>query len=103
MKRRVRLHNIYAVSEDTVVRKVQGRIIIIRLASDIEDAENELYTLNPTGQAVWQRLDGKRRLKDVVAELTDKFNSPAREIEKDVVGIVEKLIKKGMLIEVSKP
>ena len=99
MKRRVTLDTVYKVSEDIVVREIKGKIVIIPFASGISDEENELYTLNPTGQAVWQRLDGTRSLKDVVAELTAEFEFPVRKIEKDVVGIVEKLLKKGLLVE----
>ncbi len=101
MKRRVTLNDIYAVSGDAMVRKVKGKTILIPPASIMKDGQNELYTLNPTGEAVWQRLDGKRRLKDVAAQLADKFNSPPGEIEKDVVGIVKKLLKNGMLVEIS--
>lgn len=103
MERRVTLDDVYIVSKDIVVRKVEGKIIIIPLASGTSDTENELYTLNPTGQAVWQRLDGRKSLKKVVTELAAEFNSPTGEIERDVVGIVKKLLKKGMLVEVSEP
>ena len=98
MKRRVTLDAVYAISGDVVVREVGGETIIIPLASGINDTENELHTLDPIGQTVWQRLDGKKRLKEIVAELTVEFKAPAGVIEKDVIGLMEKLLKNGMIV-----
>ena len=101
MKKRVTLDAVYAASEDVVARKIEGDIIIIPCASGSDDAEHELYTLNPAGQAVCQRLDGSKSLKEIVSELTAEFKSPAGEIEKDVVALVRKLLKRKMLVEIS--
>ena len=38
--------------------------------------EDELYTLNETGKAIWDRLDGRKKLKDVLAELSAEFEAP---------------------------
>jgi len=99
MKRRASLNSVYKVSKDIVVRKVKGEIIIIPLSAESSDTENQLYTLNPTGKAVWKKLDGRKSLKNLIAELAAEFDSPTKEIEKDVIGIVGKLLKKGMIVE----
>ena len=62
--------------------------------------EDELYTLNETGKAIWDRLDGKKKLKDVLAELSAEFDAPVGEIEKDLTGLVEELLRRKILIEV---
>ena len=41
-------------SEDVVAREIEGDVIIVPLVSGIGDEDDELYTLNPTGQAIWQ-------------------------------------------------
>ena len=56
--------------------------------------------LNTTGQAIWHKLNGRASLKDIVKDLAAEFNAPAKVIEKDVIGFVEKLLIREMLIEV---
>lgn len=100
MVEKVSLKSIYKISEDVVARKVQEEFIIIPITSGIGDLEDEIYSLNDTGLAIWERLDGKRSLKDLVHELESEFEAPEIEIEKDVLGLAEELLKRKMLVEV---
>jgi hypothetical protein len=93
---------IYAPSEEVVAREIEGEIIIVPLTAGIGDADDEMFTLNDTGKAVWKQLDGKRSLKNVVENLSAEFESQPGEIERDVMGLVEELVKRKMLVEVSK-
>jgi len=90
----------YVPSDNIVAREIEGELIIVPLVSGIGDLEDELYTLNKTGRAIWERFDGKRSLKDVVEELVAEFEAPVGEIEKDVVGLVEELLKRKMVVKV---
>ena len=91
----------YVPSEDVVAREIEGELVIVPLASGIGDMEDELYTLNETGQAIWRRLDGKRSLKDVARELSDEYTSNnSQEVENDVLGLAEELLKRRMIVEV---
>lgn len=102
MESKVNLNVIYAPSEDIATREVQGEFIIIPITSGIGDLEDEIFTLNDTGCAIWNKLDGKRSLKDVVDSLSLEFEDCAKELEKDVLGLVEELLKRRMLIEVKR-
>ena len=90
----------YVPSDDVVARKIEGELIIVPLVAGIGDIEDELYTLNEIGKTVWDKLDGKRSLKNVVKELSAEFDAPAKEIERDVIGLVEELLKRRMVTEV---
>jgi hypothetical protein len=57
--------------------------------------------MNETGRAIWEKLDGKRSLKDVVEKLSAEFEAPEGEIKKDVIGLVEELLKRRMVVAVS--
>jgi hypothetical protein len=95
-----RLDAVYAPSEDIVARSIEGELIIVPLVAGIGDLEDELYSLNETGKAVWDRLDGKKSLKEVLAELSAEFEAPAGEIEKDLIGLVEELVRRKIVAEV---
>lgn len=101
MEIKVSLNNVYAPSgDDVVAREIQGEFIIVPITSGIGDLEDEIFTLNETGRAIWDKLDGKKTLKDIGDELTKEFDAPLKEIEKDILGIVGALLNKKMLVEV---
>jgi hypothetical protein len=95
------LDAIYVPSENIVAREIEGELIIVPLVSGIGDMEDELFTLNNTGRAIWDKLDGKTRLKDLVVYLSKEFEDTKSEIEKDVIGLVGELLKRRMVVEVS--
>jgi hypothetical protein len=97
MEKDVSLNFSYVPSEDIVARDIEGELIIIPLTSGIGDADDEIYTMNETGRAIWERLDG-RSLRDVAEALKAEFEAHPGEIEKDVVGLASELLKRKMLV-----
>ena len=94
-------HSIYVPSDDIVVREIEGDLIIVPLVSGIGDMEDDLFTLNETGRAIWNKLNGKNSLKDVVSELSLEFEDPQTDMGEDVIGFVEELLKRRIIVEVS--
>jgi hypothetical protein len=94
----VTLSTICAPSDDIVAREIEGEIIIVPLTSGIGDSEDELYTLNEAGRAVWQYLDGDRRLDAVVDALAQDFDSPRAELEADVLGFATEMVRRRILV-----
>lgn len=47
-------------------------------------------------------MNGKKSLKDVAKDLNLDFEGSLEDIEKDVVGLVEELLKRKMVVEVRK-
>jgi len=99
MPKKISLDSAYAPSEDVVARIIEGELILVPLAAGMGDMEDELFTLNETGKAVWNLLDGQKTLKDVVLKLSVEFEAPEGEIERDVLGLVTELCKRRMLVE----
>ena len=75
------LIKVYAPSEDIVARVIEGEVVIVPLVSGVGDIEDELYTLNETGQDIWKRLDGRRSAADIVGELAAAYDAPPGLIE----------------------
>jgi len=99
MAGRASLDKIYVPSEDIVAREIEGEMIIVPLTAGIGDIDDELYTLNETGRAVWKLLDGKKSLRQVAEELSGAYEGA--EIAQDVLGFVSELVKRRMLVEAS--
>jgi len=100
MEAKVSLDKFYMPSGDVVAREIEGELIIVPLVAGIGDMEDELFTMNETGKAIWDRLDGKKKLKDVLGELFAEFEASAGEIEKDVIGLVDELVRRRILLEI---
>lgn len=92
------LNAICAPSDDIVAREIEGDIVIVPLTAGIGDTEDELYSLNETGQAIWSKLDGARTLAAVVDALTDEFETPRAELETDVLGFAGEMVRRGILV-----
>ena len=97
----IRMDRVYAPSEDVVAREIAGELIIVPLVAGIGDMEDELYTLNETGKAIWDQLDGSATLDGVVAALAGAYEAAPGEIEQDVRGLVGELVRRRMLVEVA--
>lgn len=100
MEDRIDLDAIYGPSDDIVAREIEGEIVIVPLTSGIGDMEDELYTLNETGRAIWRKLDGARSLRVVAAELAAEFEAPPGAIALDVAGLVGELSSRRMVVRI---
>jgi hypothetical protein len=98
MENEISLDSAYGPSEDIVAREIEGEIIIVPLAAGIGDMEDELFTLNETGRAVWKKLDGLRPLRVVVSELAGEFDAPLSVIEDDVAGLLGELMRRKIVV-----
>lgn len=99
----ISLNSIYKPSPDIVAREIEGELIIVPIVSGIGDLEDELYTLNETARSLWNRLDGKSTLVQIAKELSEEYDAPLDVIEHDVLGLVEELLKRKILVESESP
>ncbi|MBN1967510.1 MAG: PqqD family protein, partial [Anaerolineae bacterium] len=54
--------------------------------------------LNPTGVIVWQSIDGRRGLTEIVAELMQHYpDAPEANVVQDVAALLETLAEDGFI------
>lgn len=94
----IRLDGIYAPSEDVVAREIEGEVIIVPLVAGVGDTDDELFTLNETGKAIWQRLDGHRTLGEVAGELAAEYCAAPGEIEADALELLRELVRRKLVV-----
>ncbi len=92
------LHSVYVPSDNAVVREIEGELIIVPLVSGMADLEDDLFTLNKTGIVIWRRLDGKKNVKEIIEDLSDEFEGSPEEIAEDVIGFLQELQKRKIII-----
>ncbi len=96
---RAKLKACYVPSENVVAREIEGELIIVPLVSGIGDMDDELFTLNEQGKAVWRLLGHNRTLQDIAEELSREYEAAAGEIQRDVLGFAGELLRRKMLVE----
>jgi hypothetical protein len=87
-------------SDDVVVREVMGKILIVPLTSGIGDMEDEIYTLNESAKAIWDRLIKGENVRAVIDSLSAEFEADSGEIERDVTGLMKELVRRKILEEI---
>jgi len=99
MDPKIKMDALYVPSTDVVAREIEGELILVPITSGIGDLEDELFTLNETGRDIWDKLDGKRSPRAIAAELAAEYSAVPGEIEEDVRGLLEELLKRRIVVE----
>ena len=77
-----------------VHRKIEDAEILIAINQDIADL-GSIYSLNEVGGFVWNLIDGKRKMEDIVKEVRKEFVAGEKaDLEKDIrlfIGQLEKI------------
>lgn len=89
----------YKISDQVVTRKIEEDIIIVPLNKGIGDLDAEIFSLNATGVAIWEKLDGTKCLDSIIDDTVREFNASYEQIKEDVIKLVEQLQKVEFLVE----
>jgi hypothetical protein len=57
----------------------------------------EVKVLNPTGSLVWDRIDGRRPLEEILEAILEEFDIPRQQAEQDLLEFVDDLRNNGMV------
>ena len=77
------LDAVYAQDDNMVFRRIGEEVILVPIRRQTADLE-AVYTLNETGAAIWELLDGQRTLSGVRDALVEAFKVPSEEAEADI-------------------
>ncbi|MCK4836630.1 MAG: PqqD family protein, partial [Candidatus Aminicenantes bacterium] len=84
---------------NVVAREIEGEIIIVPLTAGVSDADDDLFTLNETGHAIWKLMDGEKTVKQIIDSLRTVYDAPAAEIQIDVTGLLAELLNRHIIAE----
>lgn len=84
------LKSVLSHSPSVVTRKTGSEYVLVPIANNIADM-NSVYTLNETGAFIWELIDGKRDVDELISELTKEYDIDAASAEADVMDFIEKM------------
>jgi methyltransferase-like protein len=80
----ISLSTIYSSSPQIVARKTGDEYVLVPVSNSIADMKS-VYTLNITAAFIWEKIDGKRSVQDIIDEVVAEFEIDESIALKDVL------------------
>lgn len=82
----------FSPAEQVVLQEVEEAVILLDVAN------NQFYSLNPTGLILWRALtDGAQSIDDLVAVIVDEFVIDEATALRDVSALLDELVGSGLV------
>ena len=86
----------FAKETELVTRDVAGETIIVPIRGHVGDLEG-LYTLNKVGATIWQLIDGKKSVREILDAVTREYNVESGNAAKDLLDFFKDLEDAGLI------
>ncbi|MCX6326297.1 MAG: PqqD family protein [Bacteroidia bacterium] len=86
------LKSILSHSPSIVTRKTGNEYVLVPVTNNIADM-NSVYALNETGAFIWEHINGKRSVEELIEALTDEYNIDTETASEDVFSFIENMSK----------
>jgi hypothetical protein len=90
------LTNCYIKEKDFVTREIAGETIIVPVRGNVGDLDS-IYTLNELGTIIWQLIDGKKSVDQIIEAICNTYEVTAEQAEKDAIEFLNTLIAAGLI------
>jgi len=90
--------SVFRKNRNLVFRKIQDEYILVPIAASAADVES-IFNLNETGAAVWERIDGIRKISEIINDIKSEYEGKDREIEEDVMTFVTEIADAKLIEE----
>jgi tRNA uridine 5-carbamoylmethylation protein Kti12 len=75
---------------DMVTRVIDNEMILLPIFKTSKEV-NCIYTLNKIASQVWEMINGKRTLPDIKKLILEKFDTTAKEVDKELGKLLKDL------------
>ena len=65
-------------SEKVVPRKIRDKRIIVPIADGVADFSDAMFSLNSTGDRIWECIEEKMSLGEICSTLVQEYDAPAK-------------------------
>lgn len=78
-------------SEDVLFRNLSGEAVLLNLKTGL------YFGLDPVGTRIWELIESKGRLTDVLAAVVAEFDVDEERARRDLLDLVSALAAKGLV------
>jgi hypothetical protein len=86
------LNSVLSHSTTVVTRKTGNEYILVPIANNIADMD-KVFTLNETGAFIWEQIDGKRSVEEIINSLTEEYDIENGTASEDVFTFIDNMSK----------
>jgi hypothetical protein len=86
------LDSVYVRNDRVVSRKIVDELILVPIRQSVADME-ALYTVNEVGARVYELIDGKRAVREIVEAFVTEFDVAFETAEADVREFIAQLLQ----------
>lgn len=86
------LKTILSHSKSIVTTKTGNEYVLVPVANNIADM-NSVYTLNETGAFIWEHINGKNSVEDIINKMTTEFEVDSVTASNDVYSFIDDMSK----------
>ncbi len=87
------LEEIFQKNPEIVYRIIDGNAILVSSKDD------KIMSINEVGTRIWDLLDGKTTIKEIIVKITEEFDVDQDTAKDDVQEFVEKCLKINIISE----
>lgn len=88
----------YEKNPNYIYRTIVDEAVLVPIHQEVADMEC-IYTLNPVGAFVWERLDGQATRADLQAAMLDEYEAEPQVIAADLDAFLGEMVAIGALRE----
>jgi hypothetical protein len=86
----------YVKETNFVTREIAGETVIVPVRGNVGDLDS-IYTLNDIGTMIWQLIDGKKNVGQIVESICNAYEVTPEEAEEDAVDFLKSLEEAGLI------
>jgi methyltransferase-like protein len=84
------LKSVPSHSPNIVTRKTGNEYVLVPVANNIADM-NSVYTLNETGAFIWELIDGRKNIEEIIKSLTEEYDIGHESASEDVLSFINNM------------
>lgn len=77
---------------EVIDRAVEDETLVIHLPS------GNYFSLNAIGTQVWEKIDGKRTVRELADLISAEYDAEPERIQEDVLKLIDDLVSEGLVL-----
>ena len=86
----------FSKSPELTTRAIAGEMLIVPVTGRVGDLDS-IYTLNEVGSRIWQMIDERTRVVEIVEAVSRDYEVSREEAERDVISLIASLAQAGLI------
>jgi hypothetical protein len=92
------LKSVLSRSSSVVTRKTGNEYVLVPVTDNIADMDS-VYTLNETGAFIWEQIDGKRTVGEIIEKIIIEYEIDEKKAVSDLFSFMENMRNYLILIK----